>query len=163
MSENENIVSFLTVSEKKQINIFWLIFSMKMSAILQILKDEREVSDINIVRLKSAYDFRKKYLINQNKDLFLTVDSVISLNNIITGSQNTHLRSCEIKPTGFNKRYMHSNKIELVLYGLVDDFNDRRITHRKFALDFLDKIHPFADGNSRTCKILFVDKIEMFF
>ena len=55
---------------------------------------------------------------------------------------------------------MDANKIELALYGLVDNFNDRRITHREFALGFLDKIHPSADGNGRTCKILLVDKIE---
>ena len=134
-----------------------------MRSILQILSEEMEISELNILRLKSAYDFRKKYLIDQNNNLFLTVDSLISLNNIMTGSQNMHLRSCEVKPAGFNRRYMDSNKIEIALYGLVDDFNDRRITHRKFVLDFLDNIHPFVDGNDRTCKILFVDKIEMFF
>ena len=78
-------------------------------------------------------------------DTFLTVDLLILLNNIVTGSQNTHLRNCKVKPADFNKRFMDANKIELVLSALVDDFNDRRITHREFVLDFLDKIHPATE------------------
>ena len=58
---------------------------------------------------------------------------------------------------------MDASRIEAELYGLVDKFNDRSITSRTFCETFLDKIHPFADGNSRTCKILFDDKIENFY
>ena len=132
-----------------------------MKAIHQIVKEEREVRALNTMRLRSAYEFRERYLIDQDGDLFLTVDSLISLNNIITGSRNTHLSTSEVMPAGFNRRYMDANKIELALYVLVDDFNNRRITHREFVLGFLDKIHPFADGNGKTCKILFAGKIEM--
>ena len=58
---------------------------------------------------------------------------------------------------------MDASRIEAELYSLVDKFNDRRITPRAFCNTFLDKIHPFADGNDRTCKILFDDKIENFY
>ena len=54
---------------------------------------------------------------------------------------------------------MDVNKIEAALYGLADDFNDQRITHREFVLTFLE-IHPLADGNGRTCKVLFADKVK---
>ena len=130
-----------------------------MNAIHQILEEERELTTLNISRLKLAYDFRSLYLSNSDGDLFLTVDSLIRLNNLITGSQHTKLRACNVKPTGHNKQYMDVNKIEAALYGLVDDFNDQRITHREFVLTFLD-MHPFADGNGRTCKVLFADKVK---
>ena len=58
---------------------------------------------------------------------------------------------------------MDVSRIKAELYSLVGKFNDRRITTRAFCDTFLDKIHPFADGNSRTCKILFDDKIENFY
>ena len=50
---------------------------------------------------------------------------------------------------------MDFSKIESELYNLVDQFNDRYISNRQFCKKFLDDIHPFADGNGRTCKILF--------
>ena len=58
---------------------------------------------------------------------------------------------------------MDASRTEAEFYSLVDKFNNRRITSRTFCDTFLDKIHPFADGNSRTCKILFNDKIENFY
>ena len=57
---------------------------------------------------------------------------------------------------------MDITRIESELYRLVDQFNERQITPRTFCDIFLDKIHPFADGNSRTCKLLFENKIQHF-
>ena len=57
---------------------------------------------------------------------------------------------------------MDFTRIESELYMLVDQFNERKITARTCCDIFLDKIHPFADGNGRTCKILFEDKIQHF-
>ena len=108
-----------------------------MNAIRQILEEERELTTLNISRLKLTYDFKSLYLTNSDGDLFLTVDSLIKLNNLITGSQHTKLRSCNVKPAGYNKQYMDVNKIDAALYGLIDDFNDRKITHREFVLTFL--------------------------
>ena len=58
---------------------------------------------------------------------------------------------------------MDVSRIEAELYSLVDKFSGRSITPRVSCDTFLDKIHPFADGNGRTCKILFDDKIENFY
>ena len=110
----------------------------------------------------NAREFKNQELINKEGDLFLTVDSLIRVNNLITGSHNMHLRQINVKPAFYNKQYMDFTRIELKLYRLIDQFNERKITPRTFCDIFLDKIHPFADGNGRTCKILFEDKIQNF-
>ena len=127
------------------------------------MKEEAEFNVQNIMRMKYARNFENQELINKDGDLFLTVDSLIRLNNIITNSHNLHLRSHNVKPAGYKKQYMDASRIETELYSLVDKFNDRRITSRTFCDTFLDKIHPFADGNGRTCKILFNKNIENFY
>ena len=50
----------------------------------------------------------------------------------------------------------------------MDQFNERKITPRpitpaKFYSQLLNGIHPFYNGNGRTCKILFAkdDKINL--
>ena len=50
--------------------------------------------------------------------------------------------------------------VEVALYSLVDQFNDTVISHKNFCRTFLDQIHPFRDGNGRTCKFLFSDQIN---
>ena len=132
-------------------------------AICQILSEEGEllnpdgtINTQNITRMMQAADFKNFHLLTEDGDLFLTVDSLISINNIITNSNNICLRTCEVKPAGYNKQYMISTKIESELYTLVDEFNERKISARDFCRSFLDKIHPFKDGNGRTCKVLFL-------
>ena len=89
------------------------------------------------------------------------MDSLITLNNIITGSQNIGLRHINAYPAGYySKMYMDKRYIENALYRLVDQFNDRLISHKDFCETFLNQIHPFRDGNDRTCKILFVNQIN---
>ena len=51
--------------------------------------------------------------------------------------------------------------IESELYTFVDKFNKRKIRPRIFCNIFLDDIHPFLDGNGRTCKILFEDRYKL--
>ena len=41
------------------------------------------------------------------------------------------------------------------LYQIIDQLNKRKITPIKFSSIIMHKIHPFYDGNGRTCKILF--------
>ena len=61
--------------------------------VLQItLLEEDELNDLNYLLMKSALEFKKIYLTDKNGDLFLKVDSLITLNNIITDSQNITLR-----------------------------------------------------------------------
>ena len=52
--------------------------------------------------------------------------------------------------------YLDKSFIEPALYYLVDEFNKRKVTHNQFCNMFLDLIHPFRDGNGRSCKILFI-------
>ena len=105
-----------------------------------------------------ACNFKDKELINKDGDLYFTIDSLITINNFITGTNNIQLRQINVKPAFYDKQYMDFTRIESELYTLVDKFNERQITPRRFCNIFLDKIHPFSDGNGRTCKILFEDK-----
>ena len=38
---------------------------------------------------------------------------------------------------------------------LIDQFNERKFNHRDFYHALINNIHPFYDGNGRTCKILY--------
>ena len=130
----------------------------KFESLLTILNEENELNHINFIRMIKACEFKNKELVNKNGDLYLTVDSLIIINNYITGSHNIQLRQINVKPAFHDKQYMDFTRIESELYTLVDKFNERQITPRCFCNMFLNKIHPFSDGNGRTCKILFEDK-----
>ena len=128
--------------------------SSESYSIFQILSEEGELMTYNellnldnIIYMRKAKDFIKENLISEDGDLFLRVDSLITLNNMITSSNNLNLRTCEVKPAGYDKYYMHSTCIESALYSLVDRFNERKITARQFCYEFLNSIHPFKDGN----------------
>ena len=133
-----------------------------IEALLKILNEEGELNNKNLFQMMLARQFKNKELVNKDGDLFLTVDSLIRINNYITDSHNIQLRRINVKPAFYNKQYMDFTRIESELYRLVDQFNERQITPRTFCDIFLDKIHPFADGNGRTCKVLFEDKIQHF-
>ena len=53
--------------------------------------------------------------------------------------------------------YMDKELIEDKFYQITDQFNERKITSTKFYSILLNKIHPFYDGNGRTCEILFAN------
>ena len=125
-----------------------------------ILNKEKEINKDNIFRMIKAYKYIQSELLTIDGDLFLTVDSLITLNNIITNSNNITLRQINVKPAGYNKQYMHFNQIESELYRLIDQFNDRYISKRYFIKKFLDEIHPFLDGNGRLFKLCFIISIE---
>ena len=129
-----------------------------MKKLIKILIDEKELSLLNLRRLADALIYKNKELVTAEGDLLLTVDSLITLSNIITGSNNLFLRSVNAKPAFYQKQYLDFTLIKFELYKLVDLFNDRYITDREFYHTFLNKIHPFADGNGRTCKILFENR-----
>ena len=125
-----------------------------------IPNEEKEITKDNFFRMVKAYKHIQRELISTDGDLFLTVDSLITLNNIITNSNNIFLRHINVKPAGYNKQYMHFNQIESELYRLIDQFNDRYISKRYFIKKFLDEIHPFLDGNGRLVKLCFITSIE---
>ena len=127
---------------------------------IRILEEEDELNNENLYQFMLASQFKNKELLNEDGDLFLTVDSLITVNNYVTGSNNIQLRQINVKPAFHNKQYMNFSQIESELYVLVDKFNERQITARCFCNKFPDEIHPFSDGNGRTCKILFEDKYK---
>ena len=139
-----------------------MLKSGKFKSLLTILNEENELNYINFIRMIRACNFKDNELINNDGDLYLTVDSLIRINNLITDSHNIQLRQINVKPAFYDKQYMDFTRIESELYRLVDQFNERKITARTFCDIFLDKIYPFADENGRTCKILFEDKIQNF-
>ena len=47
--------------------------------------------------------------------------------------------------------------IEVKLYQIKDQFNERKITAVKFDWIIVNKIHQFYDGNGRMFKILFAN------
>ena len=96
----------------------------------QILTEERELSDINFQRIETALAYKRK-LQTENGKLLLSVDSLITINN------------------------MDFYTILPALTGLIDTFNAGKLRPKTFVETFL-KIHPFADGNGRTCKVLFI-------
>ena len=128
--------------------------------LIKILIEEKELTTLNLKRMVDACNYKNTELINSDGDLFLTVDSLITLNIIILGSRNMSLRCVNVKPAFYNKKYLDFSKIEFELYKLVDLFNDRYITHRDFYQTFLNEIHPFLDGNGRTGKILFENRFQ---
>ena len=136
--------------------------AQKLVALIKILNEGNELNNKNLFRMINAREFKNRELINKDGNLFLTIDSLIRIKNYITGSLNIQLRLINVKPAFYNKQYMDFTRIEAELYRLVDQFNERKITARTFCDIFLDKIHPFADGNGRTCKILFKYKIKNF-
>ena len=69
---------------------------------------------------------------------------------------NTKCKQLELrKPAGFDRKYMSFYTILPALTGLTDTFNAGKVRPKTFVETFL-KIHPFADGNGRTCKVLFM-------
>ena len=78
------------------------------------------------------------YMTDKHDDLFLTVHSLITLNDFITGSCYIGLRDINVKPTDYNKIYMHKCLVEPALYCLIDQFNDRRLSHKEFCAIFLE-------------------------
>ena len=48
--------------------------------------------------------------------MYLTVDSLIKIINIVTGSNNITLRKVNVKPYGFDKMYMDKESMEDKLY-----------------------------------------------
>ena len=88
-------------------------------------------------------------------EFIMTADSLIEINNILTGSNSITLRKVNVKPYGFGKMYIDKVMIEVNLYQIIDQFNTRKITSTEVQSLFLNKTHPFYDANGRTRKMLF--------
>ena len=51
--------------------------------------------------------------------------------------------------------YMDKDLIEDKLHELIDQFNERKISHRSFYSALFDNVHSFYERNGRNCKVLF--------
>ena len=125
--------------------------------IKEILISEKEFTETNYKRLQKALVYIENNLIDSDGGMYLTVDSLIEINNIITNSNNITLRKVNVKPYRCDKMYMDKELIEEKLYQIIDQFNERKITSTKFYSILLHKIHPFYDGNARAYKIPFAN------
>ena len=92
----------------------------------------------------------------------MTVNSLITLNNIVTNSQNLFLRDLNVKPAGFGKMYLDKSLIEQAFYLLVGKFNERKVTHNQFCNLFLDLIHPFRDEIEQHAKFCLYKQFLIF-
>ena len=70
------------------------------------LTSEKEFTETNYKRLQKALVYIENNLIDSDGGMYLAVDSLIEINNIITGSQNITLRNINVNPYGFDKMYM---------------------------------------------------------
>ena len=125
--------------------------------IKEILISKKEFTETNYKRLQKALLYIGNNSINSDGGIYLTVHSLIEINNIITNSNNVTLRKVNAKLYVFDKMYMDKELIEDKLYQIIDHFNERKITYAKFYSILVNKIHPFYDGNGRLSKILFAN------
>ena len=74
--------------------------------IKEILISEKKLAETNYKRLQKVLIYIESNLIASGGSMYLTVDSLIKINNIITGSNNNTLRKVNVKSHGFDKIYM---------------------------------------------------------
>ena len=77
---------------------------------------EKEFTESNYKRLQKDLVYIENNLIDSDSGMYLTVDSLIEINNIITGSNNINLKKVNVKPYEFDKMYMDKELIEDKLY-----------------------------------------------
>ena len=77
----------------------------------KILVSEKEFNDINFERLKKELAYTKNNLIDSDNSMYLTVNSLADINNIITGLNNITLIKVNVKPYGYDKMYMDKDLI----------------------------------------------------
>ena len=91
-----------------------------MDALQDIFIEEGGYGDVSYYFMQTALKCKNTCLTYKNGNLFLTVNSLITLNNIITGSRHIRLRDINVKPVGYSKIYMDKSLVEAALYSLVD-------------------------------------------
>ena len=84
--------------------------------------------------MKQTLDYKEKYLQNKDGDMFLTLDSLIVVNNLIAGHNNTELRKVNVKPEGYSiSTYYPWWCVESSLYTLFVLINAGQIIAGLFA------------------------------
>ena len=111
--------------------------------IKEILISGKEFTETYYKRLHEALVYMKNNFIDTDGGIYLTVDSLIEINNIITGSNNITLRKVDVKPYGFDKMYIDKELIKDRLCQIIDQFNERKITSKMFYFILLNKYIHF--------------------
>ena len=75
----------------------------KLDSLFKILNEEGELNNKNLFQMMLARNFKNKELVSKDGDLFLTVDSLIRINNYITASNNTQHKQINVKSALYNK------------------------------------------------------------
>ena len=119
------------------------------------LVSEKRLNYINFKRFEKALVYIKNNLIDSDNIVYLTVDSLIDINSLITVSNFVTLRIVTVKPYRCDKMSMHKELIENKLHELINQFTERKIIHRDFYFALVTNIHPFYDEHGRVSKILF--------
>ena len=95
--------------------------------IKEILITEKEFIKANYKRLQEALLYIKNNLIDPDSDMYLTVNSLMEINNIKTDSNNITLKKVYVMPYGFDKIYIDKKLIADRLYQIIDQFNDEKL------------------------------------
>ena len=105
---------------KKKSNI--LIINKYVWCNKKILIPEEKFTETNYERLKKGVIYIKSNLIDSDGNMFLMVDSLIKIYNIITSSNNITLRNVNAKTYGFYGVLCiwEKNIIEDKLYHIID-------------------------------------------
>ena len=75
----------------------------KLDSLFKILNEEGELNNKNLFQMMLVCNLKNKELVSKDGDLFLTVDSLIRINNYITASNNTQRRQINVKSALYNK------------------------------------------------------------
>ena len=66
-------------------------------------------------------------MIDSDGNMYLTVDSLIEINNVITDSNNINLRKVNVKTYGFDKMNMDKDIVADKPYQIIDQFNETKL------------------------------------
>ena len=88
----------------------------------EMLISPKEFTETYYKRLQEALVYIKSNLIDTDGVMYLTVDSWIKIDNLITGLKNITLRKVNVKPYKFDKIYLDKGLIEDKLYQIIDQF-----------------------------------------
>ena len=87
-----------------------------------------KLDESNYKRLESFLIDIKSSLIDSDGDMYLTVASLIEINDIITGSNKANIKLC-----GFGKLYMDGKLIENKLCQVIFQYIERKLTPLCFS------------------------------
>ena len=94
--------------------------------IKEILISEKEFNETNYKRLQEASGYIGNSFVDSDGGMYLTVDSLIEINNLVTGSNHITLRKVNVKSYGLDKMYMEKELIEDKLYQMIYQFNEKK-------------------------------------